>query len=74
MAVFVTISCRTAAELAAKASELRQMAAVATTLHIVAALHRLADRYDDAAMRARSRAEAAGPSGVPQMEQQDNAN
>jgi hypothetical protein len=46
---YVPISGRTAAELLAKAAEMRRMAETATTVDVLAALLRLAERYEVAA-------------------------
>ena len=51
-------SRRTTAELTAKAAELRQMAATATTQEARDALLRLADRYDRVAAQARESVKA----------------
>jgi hypothetical protein len=48
---FVPIAERTAAQLRARAAQLRSMAATATTLDVVDALLRLAQRYEDVALK-----------------------
>lgn len=47
--MIVPLSSRTAEELNAKAAELRNMAATATSMDMMAALLRLADRYEQVA-------------------------